>query len=373
MKVVRGSINKMRIYKSGMTVIARRLNIRFESVHIAGKLMPRARFCSGGAVVKIVIDKGGRMVLVDLRPVQGYQAAGPRIDDVVGKNIVRHVPLHLELTGAGSRRVVAVKRVVDDRAVLGVSPLRRITTDGNARSVAVINKVIPSRDEAGGAVFVLTSQLDAKIHIVNDVLFDQDSGAAIHVNAVGRFIVAVCRVAARGDVVNQIAAYYSIASLVDGRIRRRALKANDVDSDVVIVVDNIVRNSEVRNVPVHYQRLARTGLEVMNFIAVNDQIGDGSLGIGAVDSNTKPVAAASGSIAAGKILLNMMDIVFEQFYVGAGSNEVYAQWTEPMFGGVEVANFKTLDPYVTPVLNRSTPCLSEGVKCPASRTAVSPG
>ena len=134
--------------------------------------------------------------------------------------------------------------------------LRRIASDGNTRGMAVINKVISCGDVAGGAVLVLTGQFDAKIHIMHDVLLDQDPGAAVDVNAIGRFIVAVCRIAARSNVVNEIAAYDSVASLVDSRVGRRALKTDDVDSDVIVVMDNIVSNAEVRDVPVHHQRLA---------------------------------------------------------------------------------------------------------------------
>ena len=63
----------------------------------------------------------------------------------------------------------------------------------------------------------------------------------------------------------------------------------------------------------------------------------------------------SRTITSVKSLLNMMDVVLQQFYMGAGSNDAYAQWSQPMFGCVEVSNFP------------------EGVKCSASRTAVSPG
>ena len=171
--------------------------------------------------------------------------------------------------------------------------------------MAVIDKVISRSDVTGGAVLVLTGQFDSEVHIMHDVLFDQDPGAAIHVNAIGRFIVAVCRIAARCNVVNQIAADYPVASLVDGRVGRGALETDDVDSDVVVVVDNIVRDAEVRDVPVHYQRLARTGFKVMHLIAVNDQVSDRSLGVGAVHGNAKPVASASRSITAFEIVCSM--------------------------------------------------------------------
>ena len=89
----------------------------------------------------------------------------------------------------------------------------------------------------------------------------------------------------------------------------------------------------------------------MHFIAVNDQIGDRGLGISTVYGNAKPVAAASGSVAALKIILDVMDVVFQQFNMGARSHHADAQRSEPMFGGAEVANFKPLDAHVALVVN----------------------
>lgn len=89
-------------------------------------------------------------------------------------------------------------------------------------------------------------------------------------------------------------------------------KADDIDSDVVVIVDDVVRHAKVRDVPVHNQRLARTCLEVMDLIAVNDQIGDRSLGIGTIYGDAKSVATASRSIAARKSLLNVMDVVLQK-------------------------------------------------------------
>src|SRR6202035_212643 len=107
-------------------------------------------------------------------------------------------------TGLGSRRIVLVERVVDHRAVIGASSLRRIAPDGNARGMTVIDQVVACSDVTSGAVLVLTCQLDPEVHVVNDVLFDQDSGAPVHVNTIGILFIAVCRVASRGNVVNQI-------------------------------------------------------------------------------------------------------------------------------------------------------------------------
>src|ERR1039458_3551243 len=146
----------MRIEKARMRVIPRGLKIFVESRHRGGGPWPGARLRSGGAVVKVVINHGGRPIFVDLRFDYREKAAGPCIDDVVRKNIVRHVPLHLELAGASSRGIVFVERIVDHRGVIDETALRRIASDGNTRGMAVINKVISCGDVAGGAVLVLT-------------------------------------------------------------------------------------------------------------------------------------------------------------------------------------------------------------------------
>ena len=47
----------------------------------------------------------------------------------------------------------------------------------------------------------------------------------------------------------------------------------------------------------------------------------------------------------------MMDVVLQQFDMRAGTHHAYAQWSKPMFGSAEVANFKALDPYIALVVN----------------------
>src|ERR1700733_6991413 len=113
----------MRIDKARMTVIPRGLNIGIESRHRGSRRSPRARLASGSAVINVVINNGRGMVFVDLSFRYRNKAARSRVDDIVRKNIVRHIPLHLELAGTRSRRIVFVESVVDHSAVLGVSPL----------------------------------------------------------------------------------------------------------------------------------------------------------------------------------------------------------------------------------------------------------
>ena len=102
----------------------------------------------------------------------------------------------------------------------------------------------------------------------------------------------------------------------------------------------------------------------MHLIAVNDQVSDRGLGVGAVHRNAKSVAAMSRSIAAVKSLLNVMDVILQQLDMGAGSHDAYTQWSEPMFGGAEVANFKTFDSHVTLIVNREHAVPSRGREMP---------
>src|SRR6185437_6807824 len=111
---------------------------------------------------------------------------------------------------------------------------------------------------------------------------------------------------------------------------------------------------------------------MMNFVAINDQIGDGSFGISAINGNAKSVAAAPGSIAALERLFNVMNIIFQQFDMRTRTDDVDAHRTKPMFRGVEVADLQPLDSHITLVLDGEN-ALPACVKCPASSTAVSPG
>src|SRR5450755_3666007 len=90
----------------------------------------------------------------------------------------------------------------------------------------------------------------------------------------------------------------------------------------------------------------------MHLIAINDQVSDGSLGIGTVYSNAKRVGTMSRSITAVISLFNVMDVILQQFYVRASATYVYAQRGKPLVGGTVVADFKTLDSHVTLVVNR---------------------
>lgn len=90
---------------------------------------------------------------------------------------------------------------------------------------------------------------------------------------------------------------------------------------------------------------------MMHFVAVYEQLTDRGLCVGTVDSNAKPVGAVSGSITPVKRLLNMMDVVLQQVYMGTSAHNTDAQWSELMFGGAVVADLEAFDPNVALVVN----------------------
>src|SRR5581483_633031 len=106
-------------------------------------------------------------------------------------------------------------------------------------------------------------------------------------------------------------AHDAIAGLIDGRIGRSALEPYDIDADVVVVVNRVVGDAEIRNVAIYYQRLARPGFQMMYFVAVDDQVGNRSFGIRAIDSDSKSIAAAPRLIATWEGLLNIVNIIFQ--------------------------------------------------------------
>jgi hypothetical protein len=78
---------------------------------------------------------------------------------------------------------------------------------------------------------------------------------------------------------------------------------------------------------------------VVHLVAVDDQVSNRSLGVRTVYGNAKSVPTSSGGIAAVKSLFNVMDVVLQKFYMG--SDNIYAQWRQPVFGRAIVPNFKS--------------------------------
>ena len=82
----------------------------------------------------------------------------------------------------------------------------------------------------------------------------------------------------------------------------------------------------------------------MHLIAIDDQVRDGSLGIGPVHCNAKCVPATSRTIAALKSLLNVMNVVLQNFDMRTAPHHAYTQRRELMVGSVEITNLNAFDP-----------------------------
>jgi len=80
---------------------------------------------------------------------------------------------------------------------------------------------------------------------------------------------------------------------------------------------------------------------VAHLVTVNDQVSNRSLGVRIVYGNAKSVPTSSGGIAAVKSLFNVMGVVLLKFYMGTGSDNIYAQWRQPVFDRAIVPNFKS--------------------------------
>ncbi len=97
---------------------------------------------------------------------------------------------------------------------------------------------------------MLARELDAEIDIVNQVLLDNDVGAAIDINSIGGILVAVIGIAERRDVVDRVPADHAVACLVIGGVFRDLLEPDGADGDIVVVMNAVAHNCPVRDIAV---------------------------------------------------------------------------------------------------------------------------
>src|SRR6185437_10304890 len=131
-----------------------------------------------------------------------------------------------------------------------------VTANRNARRVAGINQVVASDDMAGIAMGMFAGQFNSKIHVVNNVALDYNTGSTVDVNAVGVGIVPIGGVAPGGNVVYMVFGDDSIARAIHARIFGRVFESDNVDADVVVVVNSIPGDSKLRHIAVQYERFA---------------------------------------------------------------------------------------------------------------------
>ena len=83
-----------------------------------------------------------------------------------------------------------------------------------------------------------------------------------------------------------------------GNLARPCLPADGVDADVVGVVDAVVGNEEIGDVPVHRDRLALARTSVLDRVAFGDDVLNGSCGAIAVGEDGDPVGTDAAVAAA---------------------------------------------------------------------------
>src|ERR1700758_1117632 len=150
---------------------------------------------------------------------------------------------------------------------------------------------------------VFAGNLDRDVGIVNQVAFDNHPRAAVAILPVGAQLAMVDGIVCGSNVENGVLKIPAVASLVEAHIGRNALKANVVDADVVVVVDQVLGYGKELDVAIERHVLAATGGVVVEFIAADRNIVDGSGCLGAVDCQRQCIGAVTGA----KRLDNVVD------------------------------------------------------------------
>src|SRR6516225_7925508 len=101
---------------------------------------------------------------------------------------------------------------------------------------------------------------------MDQVALDDNLRAAVHVNTVGIVLVTLTGIVDGRNIVDGIARDGTVAGVVVGWVGRNAFKANYVDSNVVVVVDDVVGYDEVGDISVDVYRFAGAGPEVINWL-----------------------------------------------------------------------------------------------------------
>ena len=141
---------------------------------------------------------------------------------------------------------------------------------------------------------MFAGKLDSDIAVVDPVSFDDDVLSAVHVESVGAAVRSIGRIAVRRDVVDDVVCADAVARLVQRGGRAFALKAYEIDADVVVVVDLVVGDDEVLYVAVEHHALAPPGLASGNLVAVDGDVAEGSRAVGAIDGDAMTTGFAGG-------------------------------------------------------------------------------
>src|SRR5919108_1957364 len=249
-----------------------------------------------------------------------YQQALRPINDVVLEDVVGRVILDLEFALSGYLCRVVVECVVDNGDMVRSSYSGRVPSDGDARAVHVIDHVVSDGNVAGHMTGVLAGCL-VDIYIMHQVALDNDARAAVDIESVRAPAIAfVDRIVARADVVDAILNVPAVARLVERRVRRLPFETDEVHSDVVIVMDEVIGLDPVLHVAVQRYGLAAPCGVVVDFVATKGDVIDRSRCPGAVDRNRECVGAAATAACRNDV----MDVVIQDLEIVPGTLKIDA-------------------------------------------------
>ena len=226
-------------------------------------------------------------------PIVDEQPAIVRKDNVVLDNVVACVELDVDLAAPIALGEVVVERVVDNHAVFRAAAAFVVSAKGNARLGIVVEEVVAERDETGVPARVFAAQFNAQIGIMYDVALNDDPRAAVHVDAACAALVAIGRIAKRVYVIHEITDNSAIAGAVKGRVGILAFEADKVDTDVVVIMHDVIRDREEFHVAVQYHRFAPAKLAVIDFVAIDDEVVYGGVRVATIGGNAMCTAVVT--------------------------------------------------------------------------------
>jgi hypothetical protein len=100
-------------------------------------------------------------------------------------------------------RIIQVKSVINDRAVIGAVDGIAVTTDRYAHNIAPVDQVVANGYIRRDAIVMFASRLDPYVRVVHHLLFDHDFCTSIDVNTVRSKLPVVVRIFGGGNVVNE--------------------------------------------------------------------------------------------------------------------------------------------------------------------------
>ena len=215
------------------------------------------------------------------------------VDDVVLDGVVAGIELDEQLRAPVALGEVFVEGIVDDDAVLGAAAPFGIPTEGDANLRVVIYKVVPDGDVTGAFSGPFAAQFDAEVGVVDDIALDDDVRTAVHVDAARAAVGAIGGISVCINVIHQVSEHPAIPGAVNRRVRVLAFEADEVNPDVVVVVDDVVRDGELLHVPVQGHGLPPAELAVVHLVAVNQDVVDGGIRVAAIDGNAVRAAVVA--------------------------------------------------------------------------------